>query len=44
MNEQYFEAEMDIVEFTCQDVINTSINAPEPPRGDTEGPAGDAFL
>ena len=46
MKEQYFEAEMDIVVFTPQDVINTSSmwTPPSLPAGELEGPAADAFL
>ncbi len=52
MKELYFEAEMDIVEFCVDDVINTSMNWTAYPAfsttgglgGENEGPAGDAFL
>ena len=49
MKERYENAEMDVVEFAVEDVINTSDLNPTTsshynPNCENEGPAGDSFL
>ena len=48
MKELYENAEMDVVEFAVEDVINTSDTMTYPshfnPNCENEGPAGDSFL
>ena len=48
MKERYENAEMDVVKFTVEDVINTSDSLTTSshfnPNCENEGPAGDTFL
>ena len=50
MKELYLNAEMDVVEFSVEDIINTSVETETTTTkkgglgGENEGPAGDSFL
>ena len=49
MKELYLNAEMDVVEFSVEDIINTSVETETTTKkgglgGENEGPAGDSFL
>ena len=50
MKELYTNSEMDVVEFSAEDIINTSVEETTTTTkkgglgGENEGPAGDSFL
>ena len=49
MKELYTNSEMDVVEFSVEDIINTSVEETTTTKkgglgGENEGPAGDSFL